>query len=62
MTQMLRTLLVALACVLAACQPAPLPAERAIVILVSIDGFRWDYLDRHEAPTSGAPRGAWRAR
>jgi predicted AlkP superfamily pyrophosphatase or phosphodiesterase len=50
MTQMLRTLLVALACVLAACQSAPLPAERAIVILVSIDGFRWDYLDRHEAP------------
>ena len=50
MTQMLRILLVALACVLAACRPAPLPAERAIVILVSIDGFRWDYLDRHEAP------------
>ena len=49
-TQMLRILLVALACVLAACRPAPLPAERAIVILVSIDGFRWDYLDRHQAP------------
>ena len=47
---MLRMLLVALACVLAACRPAPLPPERAIVILVSIDGFRWDYLDRHEAP------------
>jgi predicted AlkP superfamily pyrophosphatase or phosphodiesterase len=51
MAQMLRILLVAVACVLAACQPAPLPAERAIVILVSIDGFRWDYLDRHQAPT-----------
>jgi predicted AlkP superfamily pyrophosphatase or phosphodiesterase len=50
MTQMLRMLLVALACVLAACRPAPLPPERAIVILVSIDGFRWDYLDRHDAP------------
>jgi predicted AlkP superfamily pyrophosphatase or phosphodiesterase len=47
---MLRMLLVALACVLAACRPAPLPPERAIVILVSIDGFRWDYLDRHDAP------------
>ena len=30
--------------------PPLLPAERAIVILVSIDGFRWDYLDRYEAP------------
>ena len=65
MTQMLRTLLVALLCVLAACRPAPfdnaqgspehrlgapLPPERVIVILVSIDGFRWDYLDRHQAP------------
>ena len=28
----------------------PLPAERAIVVLVSIDGFRWDYLDRYPAP------------
>ena len=52
MTQMFRALLVAVACVLAACRPAPapLPAERAIVILVSIDGFRWDYLDRYQAP------------
>jgi len=50
---MIRALLVALACVLAACRPAPpqlLPAERAIVILVSIDGFKWDYLDRYQAP------------
>ena len=67
MTQMKRiftAVLVAIACVLAACRPAPppppfdqaqgrqavLPAERAIVILVSIDGFRWDYLDRYQAP------------
>ena len=49
-TQMLKMLLVALACVLAACRSPLLPAERAIVVLVSIDGFRWDYLDRHQAP------------
>lgn len=30
-------------------QPA-LPADRAIVVLVSIDGFRWDYLDRVKPP------------
>ena len=28
-----------------------LPPERAILILVSIDGFRWDYLDRFKPPT-----------
>lgn len=53
MTRLFRALLVAIACVLAACRPAPpqpLPAERAIVILVSIDGFKWDYLDRYQAP------------
>jgi predicted AlkP superfamily pyrophosphatase or phosphodiesterase len=50
MTQIIRLLLVSVACVLVACRPAPLPAERAIVILVSFDGFRWDYLDRYEAP------------
>jgi predicted AlkP superfamily pyrophosphatase or phosphodiesterase len=27
------------------------PAPRPIVILVSIDGFRWDYLDLHRPPT-----------
>lgn len=41
----------ALACLLAACRPAPAPpADRPIVILVSIDGWRWDYLDRDDAP------------
>ncbi len=50
MAQLVRAVLVAVACVLAACRPAPLPAERAIVILISIDGFRWDYLDRYQAP------------
>ena len=50
MAQVIRAILVAVACVLAACGPTLLPAERAIVILVSIDGFRWDYLDRYQAP------------
>lgn len=62
---MIRALLLAIACMLAACRPAPfdkaqggpeqrrgapLPADRAIVILISIDGFRWDYLDRYQPP------------
>lgn len=39
------------ACVLlAACRTTPLPPERAILVLVSIDGFRWDYLDRFNPP------------
>ncbi len=45
----LATLLV---CSLAGCREAPpLPAERAILILISIDGFRWDYLDTFNPPT-----------
>ncbi len=50
---MIRSLLVTLACLLGACAPPPpalLPADRAILILISIDGFRWDYLDRYQAP------------
>ena len=47
---MKKLLLLALAIALAACRPAAAPAESAILILVSIDGFRWDYLDRYEAP------------
>jgi predicted AlkP superfamily pyrophosphatase or phosphodiesterase len=40
-----------LVCSLTACREAPpLPAERAILILISIDGFRWDYLDRDKPP------------
>lgn len=48
----MRRLSVLLVCVLAVatCRPAPLPAERAILVLVSIDGFRWDYLDRYQPP------------
>ena len=34
------------------CRPAPaLPADQAIVILISIDGWRWDYLERFAPPT-----------
>jgi len=48
---MMRTVVVLLAFLLAACRPAaPPPVETPIVILVSIDGWRWDYLDRYEAP------------
>lgn len=47
---MIRFWLAALACLLAACRPVP-PPQPAIVILVSIDGWRWDYLDRYAAPT-----------
>lgn len=35
---------------LAGCQARVLPPERAIVILISIDGFRADYLDRMQPP------------
>jgi hypothetical protein len=41
-----------LVCSLGACREAPpLPPERAILVLVSIDGFRADYLDRFKPPT-----------
>ena len=48
----MRRLSLLLVCVLAlaACRPAPLPADRAILVLISIDGFRWDYLDRYQPP------------
>jgi len=38
---------------LAGCQTAPRttpPAASQITVLISIDGFRWDYLDRYDAP------------
>ena len=42
----LATLLV---CTLAACRATPpLPPEKAILILISVDGFRWDYLDKSD--------------
>ena len=50
MVPLFRLVIVPIALLLVACRPVVLPAERAILILVSIDGFRWDYLDRYEAP------------
>jgi predicted AlkP superfamily pyrophosphatase or phosphodiesterase len=47
---MMRLLVIALVFAVAACRPAATPSERPIVVLVSIDGFRWDYLDRFQAP------------
>lgn len=35
---------------LGACRAPALPSDRAIVVLVSIDGWRWDYLDRFQPP------------
>jgi len=50
MVRLIRLLIVTIALLVVACRPVVLPAERAILILVSIDGFRWDYLDRYDAP------------
>lgn len=50
---MFRRLTLGLLIVLAAigCRPAPAPPADPIVILVSIDGWRWDYLQRFAPPT-----------
>lgn len=48
---MIRLLAIAIAILGAACRPAAVPGDRALLMLISIDGFRWDYLDRYEAPT-----------
>ncbi|MGE0865821.1 MAG: ectonucleotide pyrophosphatase/phosphodiesterase [Vicinamibacterales bacterium] len=50
---MTRRLVLALFIVMAAfgCRQAPAPADRAILILISIDGWRWDYLQRFSPPT-----------
>ena len=46
-----RSVIVAILAAMAACAPpAPVPSQRAILILVSIDGFRWDYLDLYDVP------------
>jgi predicted AlkP superfamily pyrophosphatase or phosphodiesterase len=47
---MKRALLIAIAIAIAACRAPIVTPERAIVVLVSIDGFRWDYLDRFHPP------------
>ena len=36
---------------LASCSSPTRPAATGPLILNSIDGFRWDYLQRHDAPT-----------
>lgn len=41
---------VALMALLACRATAVLPPENAILVLISIDGFRWDYLDRFSPP------------
>ena len=46
----LLTGLTAVACVASAAPPAPRPAAGTSVVLVSIDGFRDDYLDRYPSP------------
>ena len=49
-----RLLLVLLAALpVLSCQSARLPPDRAIVLLISIDGWRHDYLDRFKPPTLG---------
>lgn len=44
-----RALRLLLLLVISACAPASSPAQRQAVVLVSLDGFRWDYLERPEA-------------
>ena len=41
-----------LVCTLTDCREAPpLPPEKAILVLISVDGFRWDYIDKYKPPT-----------
>lgn len=47
----LLALLLVSALSLASSASAVLPADRAILILISIDAFRWDYLQRFKPPT-----------
>jgi predicted AlkP superfamily pyrophosphatase or phosphodiesterase len=47
---MLRLLLIALALAMSACRADQATPPSPIVVLISIDGFRWDYLDRYPAP------------
>ncbi|MEO8682836.1 MAG: ectonucleotide pyrophosphatase/phosphodiesterase [Vicinamibacterales bacterium] len=46
----LRLLLAIVVAFSAACGPSRLAPERAIVVLVSIDGWRWDYIERFQPP------------
>ena len=51
---MLRLLALTLCLLLAACANVPAPADRPITVLISIDGFRADYLDRGVTPNIAA--------
>jgi len=56
---MVRILLAALSLLLAGCATTPPAPERAPLILISIDGFRPDYLDRgvtRDSPANEKPR------
>lgn len=50
---MFRAFVILLALVCGACRSSapPLAPDRAIVILISIDGWRWDHLERFKPPT-----------
>ena len=43
--------LLLLALVLSSCQTPPVTASKDPLILISIDGFRWDYLQMYDVPT-----------
>ena len=53
MTLLIKVFVFAALLAFVGCQGAS-PSSRAIVILVSIDGFRWDYLDRFKPPALSA--------
>ena len=39
-------------CVIALMSHAVLAAKEQTVVLISLDGFRWDYIEKHDAPNS----------
>ncbi|MBI2813618.1 MAG: alkaline phosphatase family protein [Opitutae bacterium] len=51
MSRRLIVLALLLGGLLASCSTPPPPAAAQLVILISLDGFRWDYLQRYSAPT-----------
>lgn len=56
-------LLAALLATAAAQTPAPITDLKPTVLLISVDGFRWDYLDRHQPPNlSALAKGGVRAK
>ena len=45
--QVYRLLVLLVIAAISACRSVPVPDGRPIVILISLDGFRWDYLERY---------------